>query len=829
MEVKGVERWGADWRNVVIGELLEVDEAPARRPPLAHEGPRPATRSSRSSAARRTSPPGQRVPVALPGAVLPGDRAIERTEKMGVVSNGMLCSGDELRLTGDADGILILPADTPLGVPLADLYGDVVLDVDVKPNRGDALSPRRARPRGRGDHRGAGALPGDPARRRRRRRDRASASRSTSTTRRSARGSSAAGSPASRVGPSPDRVQMRLLAAGMRPVSNVVDATNYVMLELGKPTHAFDAAAVARDDGGSGGDPGRASRRPASASRRSTTSSASSTPETLLIADARGPLAIAGVMGGAASEVSDATTDVVVESAIFDPVSIRRTAFHFALRSEASLRFEKGQEARLARIGADRVAELIVAWAGGAAAAGRVDTAPAEPPPARGSRSGRAGSTGCSARRFTDAEQAALLERVGIGVRAGRSRAPRSSSRAARSRSSVAGRRAGPRRDRPDLAARPPHRGGRRRGDRPRRRVRHRPHEDARHADAALPARPARGRATRSGGRSSAPGSPRSSRPRSSPRRRPPGSAGRSTAADGVPGQDAVAGRPIRVRNPLSERHAVLRSGLVGEPPRRPRANERHGRDDVAIFEVGKGYAADPAGAPAEWWRLGFLLAGGGRADAVEPRRPRPWDLEDAKALVALVARVLGVAEPDLPAARRRRAAPSRPRGARRGPGLAGRRRRRGPPRDPGRVGPPGRAGHRRRSSRSPAWPAASWRRSRAPPLERHAAVERDLALVVAEDRAGRGRGGDAAGGRWPALLRSLELFDVYRGAPLGPGEKSLAWRLRLQGDDGALDEDAAGGGRRAARRRRRPRARGSPADLIERLRCADAPRRELR
>ena len=83
---------------------------------------------------------GQRVPVALPGAVLPGDRRIERTEKMGVVSNGMLCSGDELGLTADADGILILPADTPLGRPLVELFGDIVLDVDVKPNRGDALS-----------------------------------------------------------------------------------------------------------------------------------------------------------------------------------------------------------------------------------------------------------------------------------------------------------------------------------------------------------------------------------------------------------------------------------------------------------------------------------------------------------------------------------------------------------------------------------------------------------------------------------------------------------------------------------------------------------------
>ena len=98
MEVKGIERWGAEWRNVVVGELLTRREAPERRPAVADERPRRATAASRSrsSAARRTSPPGQRVPVALPGAVLPGDRRIERTEKMGVVSNGMLCSGDEL-------------------------------------------------------------------------------------------------------------------------------------------------------------------------------------------------------------------------------------------------------------------------------------------------------------------------------------------------------------------------------------------------------------------------------------------------------------------------------------------------------------------------------------------------------------------------------------------------------------------------------------------------------------------------------------------------------------------------------------------------------------
>ena len=88
--------------------------------------------------------------MALPGAVLPGDRRIERTEKMGIASEGMLCSGDELNITSDAEGILILPPATTLGVQLSDLYGDVVLDVDVKPNRGDALCADRSGARGRG-------------------------------------------------------------------------------------------------------------------------------------------------------------------------------------------------------------------------------------------------------------------------------------------------------------------------------------------------------------------------------------------------------------------------------------------------------------------------------------------------------------------------------------------------------------------------------------------------------------------------------------------------------------------------------------------------------
>ena len=137
MEVKSIERWGAAWRSVVVGELLTVDRHPrADRLSLTTVTVGPGEPLHIVCGATNIAP-GQRVPVALPGAVLPGERRIERTEKMGVVSEGMLCSGDELELTTDADGILILPPETPLGVDLSDLYGDVVLDVDVKPNRGD--------------------------------------------------------------------------------------------------------------------------------------------------------------------------------------------------------------------------------------------------------------------------------------------------------------------------------------------------------------------------------------------------------------------------------------------------------------------------------------------------------------------------------------------------------------------------------------------------------------------------------------------------------------------------------------------------------------------
>src|SRR2546427_8091835 len=135
MEVKGIERWGADWQNVVVGELLNVARHPnADRLSLATVTVGGGEPLSIVCGATNIAP-GQRVPVALPGAVLPGGRRIERAEKMGVVSNGMLCSGDELGLTSDADGILILDGNVALVADTGELFADTVLDVDVKPNR----------------------------------------------------------------------------------------------------------------------------------------------------------------------------------------------------------------------------------------------------------------------------------------------------------------------------------------------------------------------------------------------------------------------------------------------------------------------------------------------------------------------------------------------------------------------------------------------------------------------------------------------------------------------------------------------------------------------
>jgi phenylalanyl-tRNA synthetase beta chain len=792
MEVKGLERWGTDWREVVVGELLTVDRHPtASRLSLTTVTVGNGETLSIVCGATNIAP-GQRIPVALPGAVLPGGRAIERVEKMGVVSNGMLCSGDELRLTSDADGILILPPETPIGQPLVDLYGDVVLDVDVKPNRGDALSLV-------GLAREVAAATGATVRWPQTEpaehgepvdlllavdvRDEALCARFVG------RWTSGV-----TVGPSPDHVQMRLLAAGMRPVSNVVDASNYVMLELGKPIHTFDAAAVHRDDDGRA----RLIVRLAEAGERLETLDhvdRELDPETLLIADPDGPLAIAGVMGGASSEVGEGTTDVIIESAIFDPISIRRTGQRYALRSEASLRFEKGQELRLARIGADRCAALIAEWAGGTVARGRVDSDPNEPAPSRlAFRPGRVnrllGTT------LQPAAQRELLARVGIETEPA----------AAGARIVVA---AGPKpleapigEDEAWVAVVPTWR-----------------RDLAIESDIteeiarvmgyeAIPSvlphtpmpsyrpEPLQVRNAVRGALSGAGLSEIVSYALVSPRhletfhlREPVPSAS---------GEDALGGTPITVTNPLSRDHSLLRQGLIGSLVEIVSSNLRHGRQDVAIFEVGKGYGRD-GGDVLEWWRLGLALTGAAEPPAWN-RPARPFDVDDAKGLIELVCGKLGLGTPAYrPETDERLLHPGRAarvearRGGAAGGGEAG-----GAAHMTGLVGELHPALVERLELRTDRVIVAELSIAglgggtldpvRSVPPPRFPAVHRDLAVIVAEPRPAadvaallQRRGGE--------LLQDIQLFDIYRGTPLDPGVKSLAYRITFQAPDRTLTE----------------------------------------
>jgi phenylalanyl-tRNA synthetase beta chain len=791
MEVKGVERWGADWQNVVVGELLAVERHPrADRLSLTRVAVGDGSEPLEIVCGATNIAAGQRVPVALPGAVLPGGRRIERADKMGVVSNGMLCSGEELGLTADGEGILILAAGAPLGEALTDLYGDWVLDVDVKPNRGDALSlvglareVAVATGRSIADVRfpDCSVAEGD---------DRVE-SRLTVEVADAALCPRFVGRWVSgvRVGPSPDRVQMRLLAAGMRPVSNVVDASNYVMVELGKPIHTFDAGSVATDPDGRA----RLVVRVARAGERLETLDhvvRELSDETLLIADAQKPLAIAGVMGGASSEVSDATTNVIVESAIFDPVSIRRTAFRYALRSEASLRFEKGQEPALARLGADRTARLVREWGGGTVAVGRVDSAPDEPGPLRVTfRPGRVNRL-LGTDLAADAQRT-LLERVGVATED----APQASVVTV---ATV-----------PELvvvdpvpgegvdALVPPWR-----------------------RDIAIEADVAEEIARLHGYEHVPPVTPDTPMPRYRPNpleardgvREALAAAGLHEVATyalvapdeldtfpllpdvGVPpGEEAAGGRPIRVTNPLSSQHSVLRQRLLPSLLRVLSFNERQGREDVAIFEIGKGYGAD-GDATREWWRLSLLLAGRLRPDHWSDAS-RTWDLDDAKGLAERVASALGLEPPtyaplrDDESLHPGRAATARS-GSDAGPDLAGR---------IGELHPGLLAELDVRADRVVVAELAVRGLSGGTlqPVQvvapsRYPAVERDLAIVVRESVTA----GDVAASireHGGALLADVRLFDVYRGASIGDGEKSLAHRLLFRADR-TLTEDEVDG-----------------------------------
>ena len=313
---------------------------------------------------------GVRAAFAPPGAALAGGRRIAVATIKGTASEGMLCSEAELGLGEDASGILLLGADAPVGTDLVGHLGldDAILEVEVTPNRPDCLSIH-------GVGREVAALTGgrlrpvdstvheDPA-------------VTTAGWRVTIEDPDLCPRYAARlitgvaVGPSPAWLAQRLRAAGLRPINNVVDVTNYVLWELGHPLHAFDGDLLT--------DRHVVIRRARPGESAVTLDGQTRTlgEAMLVIADAARPVAVAGVMGGANTEVRDSTRTVLLESAYFAPGSIRRTAKALGLSTEASYRFERGADIEGLRGALDRAARLIGELGGGQVAAGVLDAYP---------------------------------------------------------------------------------------------------------------------------------------------------------------------------------------------------------------------------------------------------------------------------------------------------------------------------------------------------------------------------------------------------------------------------------------------------------------------
>ncbi len=374
LEVSGTQTIGGEWVNVNIGRITKVEPHPnADRLKLVTVDLN--GRTERVVCGAPNVIVGAKVPFASLGARLidpdSGDiRELKAVKIRGIVSEGMICSEKELGISDNHEGIMILPEDAPVGEPLSEYLGDVVLDVEVTPNRPDCLSVI-------GIAREIAAL--------------------TRANVHVAEPFYAATESAGRiefyisveiaepdlcprycaalirgvkVAPSPRWLQQRLLSCGMRPINNVVDITNYVMLEYGQPLHAFDY----NDLRGK-----RIIVRRASPGETITTLDGITrvlNPDILVIADAERAVAVAGIMGGTDTEVKDKTSDVLIESANFNPAGIHRGKNSLRLNSEASSRFEKGISPYLPLIALKRAIQMMLELAGGNVVTGVIDAFP---------------------------------------------------------------------------------------------------------------------------------------------------------------------------------------------------------------------------------------------------------------------------------------------------------------------------------------------------------------------------------------------------------------------------------------------------------------------
>jgi len=304
--------------------------------------------------------------IALPGAVMPGGLKIRKGKIRGEKSHGMLCSAKDVGISEEHEGIMELDGVETSGGSLVELLGlaDTLIEVDLTPNRPDCASVI-------GTAREVAAFAGTALKLPVADKDlpalAGSSSFSVDVTSDDCPRYAARLIRGVKVGPSPWWLQKRLLSVGLRPISNIVDITNFVMLEYGQPMHAFDFQKLAG---------GRIIVRKAADGEKMTTLDGvdrSLDQEMLMICDTDKPVAVAGVMGGSTSEVSEATVDVLLESACFDPVSIRRTARRLNLSTDSSYRFERGVDPEAAPRAMERAVRLILELAGGEVEDGGID------------------------------------------------------------------------------------------------------------------------------------------------------------------------------------------------------------------------------------------------------------------------------------------------------------------------------------------------------------------------------------------------------------------------------------------------------------------------
>jgi phenylalanyl-tRNA synthetase beta chain len=382
LEVEEVHQVGSDWQDITIGRIVELEQHPRRE----------ALNVARVDLGGRTMTVvtgapnlhvGDIVPHVAPGGRLPLVGEVGRRDFGGITSEGMVCSGDELHISPDKDGIYIFEPDAPVGQRLEDYLAEVILDIYITANRPDCMSMM-------GIAREAHALfdapytpamvrlldpatahvegsPGEPSVRELltvRIEDPAGCPRFTASVVRGIQ-----------IGASPHWLQRRLYFSGVRPISNVVDVTNYVMLEVGQPLHAFDRLRL--------GSPNIVVRRAREGERLRTLDGEERrlTASMMVVADERRALSLAGIMGGEDSEIADSTREVVLEGASWDRASIRTASAALTLSTEASRRFGRGVDPDLTALGVARATQLTLELAGGKAAAGLADEYPGRESP----------------------------------------------------------------------------------------------------------------------------------------------------------------------------------------------------------------------------------------------------------------------------------------------------------------------------------------------------------------------------------------------------------------------------------------------------------------